>query len=190
MQIQTLSPTPTTAKTQDTRSQQQAQTGQTGAPASHASPQAQQQAKLNSAIMSSALDASISAKNEPQALLYRSAIESLNEVLAEDFGANAIGKAMGQDNSPEATADRIVSLSTGFFEAFKKNHPDKDEQEVLDLFMHTIRTGFETGFREAQDILSGLGALEGEVASGINKTFDLVMQGFADFAQAHTPKQG
>ena len=47
--------------------------------------------------------------------------------------------------------------------------------------MSTIRSGFEQGAREAQDILKGMGVLSGDIASNIDKTLALVNQGYADF---------
>ncbi len=47
--------------------------------------------------------------------------------------------------------------------------------------MKTIRSGFEQGFKEASDILQGLNVLQGDIASGIQKTYELVQKGYADF---------
>ncbi len=164
----------------------QALAGKAASSASSASPQAQARASQNSAVLHSALSASISAGNEPLTLLYRSAIDHLNEVLKADLGENAIQNAMSQDNSPEATAGRIVSLSTGFFDAFRARYPDEDPTTVLENFMETIRSGFEQGFGEASNILEGLGVLEGDIASGIQRTYELVMEGYAAFAETHS----
>lgn len=141
-------------------------------------------AQLNASIVKSSLEVSIRSGNEPLALLYRSAIDRLNEILEPEFGANAIQNAASQDNSPEATAARIVSLSTGFFEAYKAQHPGEDSAELLDKFMGLIRQGFEQGYAEASGILDGLGVLDGYVAAGIARTHELVLQGYADFEAA------
>ncbi len=162
----------------------QALAGKAASAASSASAQAQARASQNSAVLQSALTASISAKDQPLTLLYRSAIDHLNEILEADLGANAIQNAMGQDNSPEATAERIVSLSTGFYEAFRARYPDEDSDAVLQRFIDTIRSGFEQGFAEASEILDGLGVLEGDIASGIQRTYDLVLEGYAAFVDA------
>ena len=146
------------------------------------------QSQLNVAIVQSSLSVSISSGNEPLALLYKSAINSLNETLQADFGENAIQNAAGQDNSPEATASRIVQLSTGFFEAYKKQNPDQDEATSLKNFMETIKGGFEQGFKEASNILSGLKVLNGDIAANVQKTYELVQKGYADFEAAQTPK--
>lgn len=163
--------------------------GKTASSASSASAQAEARANQNSAVLQSALNTAIQSKNEPLALLYRSAIDHLNELLEADLGTNAIQSAMGQDNSPEATAERIVSMSTGFFEEFKTRYPEEDETVVLERFMDTIREGFKQGFSEASEILTGLGVLEGDIADGIQKTYELVMQGYAQFAESFAADQ-
>ncbi len=137
-------------------------------------------AQLNSSILQSSI--TVNAGNEPLALVLKSAITGINEQLAPQFGENAIQNAAGQDNSPEATAERIVSLSTGFFEAFKKQNPELSEDAAASKFLDTIKGGIEKGFGEAKDILQGLKVLNGEVASNIDKTYDLVQQGLAKFA--------
>ncbi|MFA5938883.1 MAG: DUF5610 domain-containing protein [Sinimarinibacterium sp.] len=141
----------------------------------------EQRSRLNAAIVASSETAAIRAGNEPLALLYRSAIEQINEALKPTLGENAIENAMNQDNSPEGTAGRIVALSTGFFEAFKQQHPNEPEDEVLKKFMDTIRGGFEQGFNEARTILEGLGVFDGGIADSINRTYQLVQEGYAAF---------
>ena len=97
--------------------------------------------------------------------------------------------AASQDNSAEATANRIVSLSTGFFEAFKKQNPGMDNDAALEKFMGTISGGMEKGFSEARDILKGLNVLQGDIAGNIDKTYELVQKGYADFVAAHSSKK-
>ena len=41
-------------------------------------------------------------------------------------------------------------------------------------------SGFEQGFRDAQGILKGLGVLKGDIAAGIDRTYELVMTGYAE----------
>ncbi len=146
----------------------------------------QSQTQLNVAIVQSSLNVSIKSGNEPLALLYKTAINSINETLQADLGENAIQNAASQDNSAEATAQRIVQLSTGFFEAYKKQHPGQDEATSLKNFMETIKGGFEQGFKEASNILSGLNVLNGDIATDIQKTYELVQKGYADFESAHS----
>jgi len=142
---------------------------------------AQAKAQLNASIVQASIEVSINSQNEPLALLLKSAIAGINDLLEPELGKNAIQNAMSQDNTPEATAGRIVSLSTGMFELFKQQHPGEDASAVFKNFMTTIRSGFEQGFKEASGILSGMNVLNGDVASGISKTYELVQKGYADF---------
>jgi hypothetical protein len=142
--------------------------------------------QLNTAIVEASVSVSISAKNQPLALLFKSAIESLNQILKPEFGDDAIQNAVNQDNTPAGTAGRIVSLSTGLFEAYKRQHPGEDGADVLKKFMATIRSGFEQGFNEAKNILQGLSVLNGDIAGNIEKTYDMVLQGYADFEAANS----
>ena len=141
-------------------------------------------ATQNAAILQSSLDVSLQSKDQPLALLLKSAITGINDLLKSQYGDNAIQAATSQDNTPSGTADRIVSLSTGFYEAFKQQHPGEDANDVLTKFMDTIRGGFEQGAKEAQDILNGMGVLSGDIASNIDKTLTLVRQGYDDFETA------
>lgn len=146
----------------------------------------QSRVQLNVAIVQSSLEVSIGAKNEPMALLFKSAVDSLNKVLEPTMGENAIQNAVSQDNTPEGTAGRIVSLSTGFYAAYRAQHPDLNDNEALVKFMAVIRGGFEQGFKEATDILQGLNVLGGDIASNIDKTYALVQKGYDDFIAANT----
>lgn len=137
--------------------------------------------RLNVQILQSSLEVSIQAGGKSQELVFRAAIDRINELLAPELGPDAIQGAMDQDNSPEATARRILSLSTGFFEAYAAQHPGEDGDQLAKNFVDLIRGGFEKGFNEAKDILKGLDVLSGDIESGIMKTYDLVQKGFDDF---------
>lgn len=144
-----------------------------------------QRTQLGAQILQASLDVSISAGDNSMALLYRTAIDNINELLAPELGPNALQAAMQQDNSPEATADRILSQSTAFFDAYARQHPNKDPEETVRDFVSIIRGGFEKGYAEAANILTGLGVMgEGSsIAAEIGKTFELVQKGYDDFLQ-------
>lgn len=145
-----------------------------------------QRAQLGAQIMQASLDVSISSGNNSMALLYRTAIDGINAHLEPALGPNAIQNAMGQDNSPEGTAGRILSMSTGFYEAYAAQRPKDDPEDVLRDFVDIVRGGFEKGYNEAVDILTGLGVMGADsfVAEEIGKTFQLVHQGYDDFLNA------
>ncbi|HDY85633.1 hypothetical protein LCGC14_0922820 [marine sediment metagenome] len=137
--------------------------------------------QLNAAILQSTVD--INASNKPLSLTFKAAIEGINDALKETLGDNAIQSAYdsGIDVSPDATADRIVSLSTAFFGAYQKQHPELSQEDALTQFTDIISSGINTGFSEARDILKGLNVLDGDIASNIDLTYDLVQKKLTDF---------
>ncbi|MFA7607212.1 MAG: DUF5610 domain-containing protein [Rhodocyclaceae bacterium] len=142
----------------------------------------------NAQIMQASLQVSLKSGNDAQALLFRSAIDAINEHLAPVMGNNAIqNAAASQDNSAEATAGRILDFATGFFDAYAAQRPNDDPEQVARDFVDLIRGGFEKGFGEARDILSGLGVFAGDVESGVMKTHELVHKGLDDFLASKLP---
>jgi hypothetical protein len=140
--------------------------------------------QLNVQILEDSAKVSLTAGNNEQALLFRSAIERINEILAPELGRpDAIQGAAssGQDFSPGATADRIVTLSTAFFDNYAKQHPGEDPEQTARNFVELIRGGFEKGFNEARDILEGLKVFQGDVKSSVLETYDLVHKGYDNF---------
>lgn len=148
--------------------------------------------QLNQSILQASMDVSLSAGNQPMTLLFKTAIEGINKVLEEQFGPNAIQQAHdeGLDVSPQATADRIVQLSTAFFDKYQANHPELSTEKALDSFTKLIGSGIDKGFKEARSILEGLNVLkEGNIASNIDATYDLVQKGLKAFVDNYqTPK--
>ena len=163
------------------RTHRNAPTEETRAAKAQGEPSLRQQQNVQ--ILQASMDVSIQTGDSSLALLYRTAIDRINEVLGPELGPNAIASASNQDNSPEGTAGRILALSTAFYDAFASRHTDKDAETVARDFVALIRGGFEAGFGEARDILSSLGVLgeDSPVGSGIQKTYELVMKGYDDF---------
>lgn len=145
----------------------------------------------NAQLLAATEATTLSIGDKPQALLLRTAIDRINGLLEAEHGPNALENATqsGLDYSPEATAERIVSLATGFFEAFKQQHLGEEADGVLNLFIEQIEKGVLQGFSEARGILEGLSVLNGGIASNIDETFNLVQQGLDDFRQANTQIQ-
>ena len=150
-----------------------------------ASVREQNQKAQNSAIMESQLNVSMQSGNEPLALLYKTAIEAINEQLAPELGEKAAQKAYdsGLDVSPEATAERIVKGATGFFTAYQEAHPELDSESAMTQFMSVIRGGIDKGFEEAKGILESLKVLEGEIAITIDMTYEHVQTGLQSFVE-------
>ncbi|MDR3299664.1 MAG: DUF5610 domain-containing protein [Candidatus Accumulibacter sp.] len=138
--------------------------------------------QLNIQILEASAQTTLSAGDNPQGLVLRSAIDRINELLAPDYGPDALQTAAAtQDNSAEATAGRILSISTGFYDSYAKQHPGEDPEKVAENFVNLIRKGFEKGFGEARNILEGMNVFNGNVQSGVMKTYELVSQGYDDF---------
>ena len=150
-----------------------------------ASSQGQQNLR-NAQILEASLRVSLQTGNDSLALLYRTAVDAINQELAPELGPDAIQNAMGQDHSAQATAGRIVGLSTAMFDAYAARYPDKELAEVAQDFVALIRGGFEQGYQEAEDILNSLGVLgaDSPVAAGIAQTYELVHKGYDDWLQA------
>lgn len=146
-------------------------------------------AKQNKAILDASFEgSSFSAGNEPMVLTYKAAVEKINEILAPELGVERPLEASleeGLDVSPEATADRIVSLTTSMLMNYLEANPDLETSEAVDRFVDVISGGIAQGFAEARDILDGLGVLEGDIASNIDKTYELVQQGLQEFREAN-----
>jgi hypothetical protein len=159
--------------------------------------------------MKISMEVSISAKSETMRLLLQSVMTNIGEALKPYIaepppgvngpaptqpGAVAGGAAVGEapggvDNSPEATAQRILGFATGFYESFKSQHADMGQTEVTDHFLDVIKGGIEQGFKEAREILDGLGVLQGSIASNIDKTYELIQKGLADFRARILPPE-
>ncbi|MFU8789803.1 MAG: DUF5610 domain-containing protein [Methylobacter sp.] len=140
--------------------------------------------QLNQGILQASLEVSLSAGNEPMALLLKTAIEGVNKELEGELGANAIQNAYdsGLDVSPQATADRIVQMSTAFFDRYHANHKDLSVDDALKSFTELIGKGIDKGFKEARDILGGLGVLDhGDIGKNIDATYELVQKGLQAF---------
>lgn len=138
---------------------------------------------MNAAILSAQQEVNLSAADEPMVLLYRAAIEAINEELAPTQGEQAIQRLAdeGVDTSPEATAKRIVDFATQFFGVYQSQNQSQSFDEQLDGFMSVIGGAIDQGFKEARDILSGLKVLEGDIAAGVDKTYSLVQDGLKAF---------
>ncbi len=141
--------------------------------------------ELNLSILNASFNLSEGNGDTAMALLFKTALQGINDVLAPEMGSNAIQKAyeQGLDVSPEATAERIVQMSTAFFDAYYRTRQHLPLEEALESFVKVIGSGIDQGFKEARDILSGLQVLEGDIASNIDKTYDLVQQGLQAFLQ-------
>ncbi|AXE31290.1 hypothetical protein DK842_16140 [Chromobacterium phragmitis] len=155
--------------------------------------------QLNAMLVQS-LDVSISSGKQSQTLLFRASITNITQVLNGDFSGQGgdQGNAslqinstqlsisiqqdgQDQDNSPEATSKRILDGATSMFALYQQQHPELGSDDQAKNFVNLIRQGFEQGYKEATDILKSLKVFNGDVQSGVEKTYDLVLKGFDDF---------
>jgi hypothetical protein len=143
---------------------------------------------LNVQILQSTMELSIQAGDKSLELLFRAAIDKINAFLEPELGPNAVENALGQDNSPEGTAERILFLSLGFFDAYAAQHPDKAPARLAEDFVALIRGGFEQGFGEAVDILKSLEVFSGTVESEVMRTYELVHKGLDAFLASKLPQ--
>ncbi len=142
-----------------------------------------QKKQLNAAIIESSLKFNNSIGEQPLSLVLKTALQGINEALQAGGLETNVEDAYesGIDYSPEATAERIVAFSTQMFGAYKEQHPEMEEDELLTSFIDVIGGGIEQGFSEAKDILSGLKVLDGDIATNVDKTYELVQEGLNSF---------
>ncbi len=141
--------------------------------------------QLNADIVESTIK--VNSGNESLSLVLKTALEGINEALRGTLGDNAIQTAVdsGVDVSPEATAERIVSISTGLFDSFQEQHPELSQDEALTAFVDIVKSGIDTGFSEARDVLTSLNALgNGDVAGNIDETYTLVQEKLQSFVES------
>lgn len=156
-------------------------------PASTESLQQINKKQLNAAILQSAIDqsnkTSSSIKDQPLALVLKTALQGINDALKEIEPAQSLQQSYESevDFSPEATAERIVTFSTNFFNAYQEQHPELDPQEARDTFADLMLEGVEEGIGEAKDILKALSVLEGDVEQDIDLTMSFILEGFEKF---------
>ncbi len=149
---------------------------------------------LNSQILTSSLNLSLKSDNQSMSLLFKTALEKVQAEFAgsdETITAEANKKTESKvdakayesevDNSPKATAERIVGLAAGFYQKFKERNPE--DAEALTKFIDKFSSGVEKGFADAKDILKSLDKLNGKVATDIDETYGLVQKGIKSFQE-------
>ncbi len=142
--------------------------------------------KEETSFQSVAATVNISKPENPGPFALEAIINKINEILRPQLGENAVQNSLGTDFSPEATAERIVNLATGFFGLYQQQNPDEAPDSALSNFLSTIRDAIDEGFEEAREILTSLRALTDEISNTIDETYDLVQQGLDRFEQEQT----
>ncbi len=156
---------------------------------------AENRRQLNQTILDNQLSLSLQSDNKAMNLLYRAISDAVEKRLAaqapqnEDTNTEATAETglnktyNNEDTSPQATADRIVGFATNFYQAFREQNPELNDEDGLEQFMQEIGKGIDQGFADARDILTGLKKLEGKVADDIDETYSLIQQGLQDFRE-------
>ena len=106
--------------------------------------------------------------------------------VAEKYGdeaAELIKFDSNLDTSPRATAERIFTFATGFYQKYAEQHSDEDAEEVLSRFMTTIRNAIGQGFQEAQEILAGLSSFTPEIEDVAKETYQQLQEMLDRFEQ-------
>ncbi|BDY05248.1 DUF5610 domain-containing protein [Ferrimonas sp. YFM] len=147
------------------------------------SPAQAAKAMTNANLLNAMEKVSLSSGQESMALLYRAAVEAIDEHLAPSLGENSTEKGLeaGVDYSPEATADRIVGFATQFFETYQGQNSSLSFDEQLDGFMSVIGEAVDKGIDEARGILDGLQVLDGDIKDNVDLTQSLVHEGLQAF---------
>lgn len=157
--------------------------------------------QVNQTILDNQLSLNLQSDNKAMSLLYRAisdAVEKRQAAQASAAGSANVGAEAtaeaglnktynNEDTSPQATADRIVAFATNFYQAFREQNPQLNDEDGLEQFMQEIGKGIDQGFTDARDILTGLKKLEGKVATDIDQTYSLIQQGLQDFRERLQP---
>ncbi len=142
------------------------------------------QQSLNLQIVQTSLEVSFATGNDSLSLLLKTATEELNGILEAELGVSLEQAYQSDlDISPNATAGRIVSLSTGFFSAFQDQHPELDLETAVTEFTDLIKGGIDNGFVEVRAILEGLSVLDGDIAANVDETYGLVRNKLQTFIE-------
>lgn len=178
--------TPVANSTEENQVVKQEQRELTGSEKSQANKQ-----QLNATIIQSQFELSLKSDNKSLNLLYKSVISSLatefEDYLQKATEAGKTGEKVTNpygtdtDTSPKATADRILTFATGFYDTFKKQNPNLSEEEGLEQFISKISAGIDQGFGEARDVLGSLKRLDGKVKTDIDETYELIQKGLSAF---------
>ncbi len=91
-----------------------------------------------------------------------------------------ITTAAGMDWSPKATAGRIFDWTTGLYGVWRGQHPDMNEEELIDSFEKVIRTSVDQGASEAIALIDSSG-LDGDATSVAQKTMSILHSRYDDF---------
>ncbi len=118
---------------------------------------------------------------ESLSLTAKEIVDKINEQLKVAL-PNGVQSLTPEEVTPEATAERIVSGVTAFFDTYAKRNKNLEGEELISKFLSEVKRGVDQGYGDAFSFLKGIGAFEVEgVQSGIEKTRSLIDEKFAAF---------
>jgi hypothetical protein len=143
-------------------------------------------ASLGTSIVSNKSDSSSSPSFqelfEALSLTSKEIVDKINEQLKISL-PSGIQSLKPEDVTPEATAERIVSGVTVFFDQYAKQNKDLKGDELVDSFIAQVQKGVGQGYDDAFKFLEDIGAFEVDgVKEGIEKTRSLIDEKLAAFS--------
>lgn len=116
-------------------------------------------------------------------LTARQIVDKINEQLKVAL-PEGVQSLSPEEVTPEATAERIVSGVTAFFEVYAKQNSNLSGDELVDSFISEVTRGVNQGYGDAVKILEGIGAFDVEgVRDGVERTRTLIDEKLATFAE-------
>ncbi len=117
-------------------------------------------------------------------ILNDSVIEQINKAIQEAGIDLRIEEELESDQSPEATAQRIVEFAAGFLDGFEAQHAGDTALARISGFMTLIRDAIREGFTDARDFLESITKLSDTINENIDLTFELTSSFLDEFHQA------
>jgi len=92
------------------------------------------------------------------------------------------------DTSPEATADRIFNFAAGFFQAYRIQHPELDDETSRESFVDLVWGAVQQGIQEARDILTAIAPIDESVNDSIDTIAQILENRFTQFLESSDPE--
>lgn len=109
--------------------------------------------------------------------ILRERLEARFERVASSAGSAETAPTKGYE---APSAEQVAGNILGFVEArLKREKADGASDERLAELMAQARAGVEQGFKEAREVIEGLGRMNGDLSSAIDDSYARVQKGFA-----------
>ncbi len=108
---------------------------------------------------------------------------------AVDEAKAVLGVSPGPlDTSPEATAERIFNFAVGFFQAYRNQHPELDDDTARESFVDLVWGAVQQGIQEARGILTAIAPIDESVSAGIDRIAQILENRFTQFLESSDPE--